>query len=348
MKNKVSMQDIADSLGVSKVTVSKVLRGKSDVSESVEKKVKDEAFRLGYCYDGKSRKHASKIMVLTAEHFFGGSDCFYVKLYRYLSAELETQHIDAILTILDRQSENENVIPEKLKNCEVDGVIVMGQIRREYLAQLRELRIPMVFLDFYYDDFDVTSINTDNFFSAYEMTNRLIRCGHTKIGFVGTLDYTSSIQDRFLGYCKALIEHHIPFHREWVFDDRESDGRYLEISLPNIMPTAFVCNCDEVAMLLIDNLKQKGYRVPLDISVAGFDDSIHAVKSEPQITTVHVNLNEMAHFAVKAVLRDAVGNSRQKNRILSRGKIISRESVLDLRNGRTADAVQEEEKNRSR
>ena len=337
MKNRVSMQDIADSLGVSKVTVSKVLRGKSDVSESVGKKVMDAAVRLGYRYDGKSAKRpVSKIMVLTAEHFFGGSDCFYVKLYRSLSGELETLQIDAILTILDQRSENDGVIPQKLKNREVEGIIVMGQISRGYLEKLRELQIPMVFLDFYYDDFDVTSINTDNFFSAYELTNRLIRCGHTKICFVGNFNYTSSIQDRFLGYCKALIEHHIPFHREWVLNDRESDGRYIEVRLPETMPAAFVCNCDEVAMLLIRNLKQKGFRVPLDVSIAGFDDSVHAVKSEPQITTVHVNLDEMAHLAVKAVMRD-MGSNKHRNRVLSRGKIILRESVLDLRNISTAD-----------
>ncbi|MCI1982408.1 MAG: LacI family DNA-binding transcriptional regulator [Oscillospiraceae bacterium] len=330
MKNKVSMQDIADSLGVSKVTVSKVLRGKSDVSKNVREKVLDTAERLGYQYGGKSRRPVSKITILTAEHFFGGSDCFYVKLYRYLSEELEKLHIDAILTILDRQSEQNGAVPEKLKNREADGIIVMGQMPREYLEKLQELQIPMVFLDFYYDGFNVTSVNTDNFFSAYELTDRLILFGHTKIGFVGNLNYTSSIQDRFLGTCKALIEHHLPLRREWVLNDRQSDGRYLDIRLPGTMPTAFVCNCDEVAGLLIRSLEQKGFRVPLDVSVAGFDDSVHAVKSDPQITTVHVNLAEMARLTVKALLRD-MGPGRQKNRILSRGKIISRESVLDLR-----------------
>lgn len=329
MKNKVSMQDIADSVGVSKVTVSKVLRGKSDVSETVSNQVMDAVERLGYCYDKKNenkKSRISKINVLTAEHFFGGNDCFYVKLYRYLSEELEKLNIDTMLSILDSRSEADITIPEKLRNREMDGVIVMGQVSRDYLRTLAAFSIPMVFLDFYYDDFDVTSINTDNFFGTYELTNRLIQYGHRRIGFVGNLDYTSSIQDRFLGYCKSLIEHRFPFRRDWILDDREPDGGYLDIRLPQDMPTAFVCNCDEVAMLLINQLTGKGWQVPKDVSVAGFDDSVHSIKSVPKITTVHVNLYEMAHLAVNAVIRD-IGNNKHKSRILSKTKIIFRESV---------------------
>ena len=92
------------------------------------------------------------------------------------------------------------------------------------------------------------------------------------------------------------------------------------------MPTAFACNCDEVAMLLIRNLTEKGYRVPDDIAVSGFDDSIHSLRSVPSITTVHVNLDEMACLAVKAILRE-IGSDKNRNRILVRGRIIFRDST---------------------
>lgn len=336
MRNKVSMQDIADSVGVSKVTVSKVLRGKSDVSEAMARKILKEAGRMGYSYNKRGGgSGASKIAVLTAEHFFGSRDCFYVKMYKYLSEELGKMNIDAVLSIIDWQSEGSRTIPEKLKNREADGVIVMGQFSRSYIGDLVALGMPLVFLDFYYDGFDVTSINTDNLFNMYELTNRLIHSGHTKIGFVGSPNYTSSIQDRFLGYCKALMEHHIPFNRSWVLEDRESSGVYLDVKLPEEMPTAFVCNCDEVAMLFIRNLQKHGYRVPEDVSVTGFDDSGHSQMSDPQITTIHVNLSEMARLAAKAIVRDIrdFGGNRQKNRILLKGGIVIRESAGELQNG---------------
>lgn len=336
MKNKVSMQDIADSIGVSKVTVSKVLRGQSDVSEATSQKILKTAMDLDYVYKGnqKGKTDISKVTVLTPEHFFGGNDSFYVKLYKYLSEELNKLNIDVMLTILDWQSEKEIMIPDKLKNKLVDGVIVMGQFSREFLKSLTALKLPLIFLDFYYDDFDIPSINTDNFFGAYELTNALIKYGHKKIGFVGNYDFTSSIQDRFLGYYKSLIEHHLPLSQNWILDDRTEDGRYIDLRLPDELPTAFVCNCDEVAFTLINKLKSNGFRVPEDISVTGFDDFIYSDVPDSTITTVHVNLEEMAHAAVKAIVKKANNSTVNNSRILIRGKIIFRQSVARPNDGR--------------
>lgn len=323
MKNRVSMQDIADSIGVSKVTVSKVLRGKSDVSEAMSRKIAAAAERLGYVYGGAKKENPLRVSVLSAEHFLGGNECFYVRLYRHLSEEFEKLNVDPILSVIDFKSEAELLVPEKLKNRETDGVVLLGQLSKAYVERVMSLGIPAVFLDFYYDGFDVTSINTDNFFSEYELVNRLIRLGHTRIAFVGTLGATSSIQDRFLGYYKALIEHEIPLNPKWIFDDREPDGRYLDIAFPAEMPTAFACNCDEVALRLIRRLTEKGWRVPEDISVIGFDDSL---RSSPKITTVRVDLEGMAHAAAKAMLRE-IGGNRRRNRVLIKGEILPRESA---------------------
>ena len=327
MKNRVSMQDIADSIGVSKVTVSKVLRGKSDVSEAMSRKIAAAAERLGYVYGGK-KENQLRIAVLSAEHFLGGNECFYVRLYRHLSEEFEKLNIDPILSVIDFKSETELLVPEKLKSRETDGIVLLGQFSKAYVERVMSLGIPVVFLDFYYDGFDATSINTDNFFSEYEMVNRLIHMGHTKIAFVGTLSATSSIQDRFLGYYKALIEHRIPLSQKWIFSDREPDGRYLDIDFPEEMPTAFACNCDEVALRMIRRLTEKGWRVPEDISVTGFDDSL---RSGPGITTVRVDLEGMAHAAAKAMMRE-IGGNRQKNRVLIKGEIILRESAAKVKN----------------
>lgn len=329
MSSRVSMQDIADSIGVSKVTVSKALRGQSDVSEEMRDRIVKTAENLGYVYKNNLKSgNISKIIVLTSERFFGVGDSFYIKLYQHLSEELGKQEIDAILSILDSESEKNGRVPDKIRYRQADGLIVMGQLSREFLNSLKTLKIPMAFLDFYYDDFDVTSINTDNFFSTYELTEMLIKCGFSKIGFVGNIGSTSSIEDRFLGYYKALIEHRIPLEQKWMINDRDEDGRYIDLSLPEELPKAFVCNCDEVALTLINALKAHGIRVPEDVSVVGFDDSVHAVKAAPAITTVHVSLREMAHAASKAIVKRINGSSGMNNRILIKGKIVLRDSVM--------------------
>src|SRR5699024_10336515 len=140
-----------------------------------------------------------------------------------------------------------------------------------------------------------------NFYGAYEITNNLIQQGHKDIAYVGNLYSTSSIQDRFLGYYKSLLEHQIDLKQDYVISDRDERGVFIDMELPEKMPTAFVCNCDQVARLLIERLQEDGYHVPKDCSVVGFDNDIYATLTAPQLTTVEVDIEEMAKNSVKFI-----------------------------------------------
>src|SRR5690606_24701877 len=143
---------------------------------------------------------------------------------------------------------------------------------------------------------------TDNFYGVYEMTNYLINRGHREIGFIGNVHTTSSIQDRFLGYYKSLLEHRIPLREDWIVNDRDDRGKFIDFELPEQLPSAFVCNCDRVAFNLIQALNDRGYRVPEDCSVVGFDNDIFAMIANPQLTTVAVDMPEMARVAVDCMI----------------------------------------------
>ena len=90
------------------------------------------------------------------------------------------------------------------------------------------------------------------------MTNYLLKKGHRNIGFVGSIYATSSIMDRYHGYCKALMEKGIQIRKEWILEDRNVEtGDIIVGELPDMMPTAFACNCDLVANEL-DVYKRQG------------------------------------------------------------------------------------------
>src|SRR5699024_10090225 len=110
----------------------------------------------------------------------------------------------------------------------IDGFIVLGQTKKEYLQTIKNTDIPIVFLDFYDEYDDVDSVITDNFFGAYELTNYLIRKGHENIGFIGNLYSTSSIQDRFLGYYKSLLEHKLNVDQEKIVNRSEEHTSELQ------------------------------------------------------------------------------------------------------------------------
>lgn len=331
MTKRVTMQDVADILGVSKVTVSKALRDNKDISDSMRAKVKETAAQIGYIYNAPGNiskgNMTYSIGVVTSERYFGIDDLFYIELYKLLSGYIEKIHYTVMFNIIDAESENNFSFPNMISERKVDGIIVLGQFSKEYLSRLLEFKIPTVFLDFYYDRFVVDSVNTDNFFAAYEITNMLIERGHRKIAYVGNLNVSSSIQDRYLGYYKSILEYRLPVRSDWLISDRTDDSKWIDIVLPDEMPTAFVCSCDKTARKLINTLQEKGYEVPGDCSVVGFNDSCHAVNCEPHITTVRINIEEMAEMAVKIITKKINDESVTYGRVLIRGNTIMRDSV---------------------
>lgn len=96
--------------------------------------------------------------------------------------------------------------------------------------------LPKLFLDFYDEHAAIDSIVTDNFYGAYEITNYLIQCGHRDIAYVGNIYSTSSIQDRYLGYYKSLLEHGMVFEDRLLLNDRDEHGRYIDIVFPEKCP----------------------------------------------------------------------------------------------------------------
>ncbi|MCZ0703096.1 LacI family transcriptional regulator [Natronobacillus azotifigens] len=332
MKNRqVTMKDIAKRMGVSSVTISKALNDKDGVSEELKAEIKRVSIEMGYRINtlAKSMKegYSYNIGILIPERFTGDLQSFYMKFYNQVSKVLENYNYYAILEILDKKDEEELNFPRIYSENKVDGIIVLGQLNNDYIEMFQNIDIPNVFLDFYTDNSQFDSIVTDNFYGVYELTNYLIKLGHTNIGFVGNIHSTSSIQDRYLGYYKSLLEHNIPLKDSYIFKDRDDYGKYLDIELTGDLPTAFVCNCDQVAYNLIRRLNSLGYNVPNDFSVVGFDDDIYASLTTPPLTTVAVDVKEMSSVAVKIIIKKIKDKTAKYGRILIKGNVIYRESV---------------------
>lgn len=337
MKRNITMRDIAEKLGVSNVTVSKALNDKEGVSEELKIKIKKLAEEMGYRYNtlAKAMKEgqAYNIGVIIAERFTGEHKSFYLQFYQHISKLLDEHQYSGILHILTSEDERELNLPRIYHDKKVDGFIILGQISKEYIGILQNIEIPIIFLDFYDDHVEIDSVITDNFYGAYEITNYLVKSGHEKIAFIGNIYATSSIQDRFLGYYKSLLEHRIKLREDYIINDRDDNGKFIDLCIPDNLPTAFVCNCDRIAYNLINKLKSLGYNIPKDFSVVGFDNDIFASISDPKITTVEVNIEEMAKTAVKFIIEKIKDEDKKYGRVLVKGRIIYRDSVEKIEQG---------------
>ena len=338
MKNGVKMSDIAERLGISVVTVSNALSGRNGVSSLLREKICSLASEMGYKPPNTktSRKKSlalkgKNVGIITCKRFEGSRGTFYWELTANISSRLSSLNIYTVYECINQENEKKSAQPNIISDKKADLIAVVGQVNRNYIEMLSKLEIPVVLVDFYDNRYPFDSVNSDSYNGGYMLTDYLIRKGHTKIGFFGNLNATSSINDRFLGYMKCLIENNINYREEWRIDDRNEKGISLDkISFPDDMPTAFVCNCDETAFRVISALRSKGVRVPEDISVVGYDNYTVSSICIPAITTMEVDINKMAESAVELILKKLNNPSLSEERRVISGKLIEKDSVLDI------------------
>lgn len=334
MKEKINMGKIAEMFGVSIVTVSKALNDKDGVSDELREKIKEAAEKLGYRpnHAAKSLKTQKvyNVGILIANRYVDSQEAYYFSVCGEMIKKLIGLGYSGIMEILMKEDEESGKLPHMYREQKVDGMIVLGQLEEPYLKALEKIDLPMIYVDFYVNYSNIDTIITDNFFSSYQLTVSLIEQGHRKIGFVGNIYSTSSIQDRFLGYYKALLEYQIPLNESMIVSDRDGLGKLIDLKLPKEMPTAFVANCDQVAYKLINTLKQHGYQIPEDISVVSFDNSLYSTIAQPMITTIDNNVLEMVDTATKIMIKKINNPSRTYGRVLIKGKLIKRESSRQI------------------
>ena len=333
-KKAVTMSDIAKAMNVSTVTVSKALGDRDGVSAELRERIKQKATEMGYRVHAGT--HGAKdgltynIGIIVAKHFISDASSFYWIVYRYIVELLLKLNYYGMLEVVNDHNGMEE-IPNSVLDHKVDGLIVLGQLSDEYISKLISHQLPTVFLDFYGSREDADAVLSDNFYGAYMLTSHLIENGHRRIGFLGSIGSTSSIQDRYLGYYKALLENRIPLRQDWVIGDRSNESDiFPEFTLPQDMPTAFVCNCDETAYKLVNQLKNAGYSVPEDISVVGYDNHIYSTICNPRLTTIDVNSRVMSTEAVDIILHKIRDVNYRRGRTLVTGKLVRRESVKKL------------------
>lgn len=329
---KVKLKDIADKLNISVVTVSRALNNKDGVSEELKNIIKDTAAKMGYHGNpiAKAMKtgHSSNVGIIIPEYFFHEDNSFYFYYFKCILDTLKENCYNGILYVVSQEEIEHLVFPHFYNNKSVDGVILLGQIPRPYVKHLNSTNMPMVLSDFYENIKGVDAVAGDNFHSAYELTGYLVNMGHKRIGFVGSINATSSIHDRYLGFYKAITEYELEFDPSLIIEDRISNNQVNhEFDLPTNMPSAFVCNCDETAYQFIRYLQSLGKRVPEDISIVCFNNTIYSNISTPKITAWETDIPSMATITAENIIAKINGHYTSGT-IYVKGKLIIKDSVL--------------------
>ncbi len=193
---KVTLDTIANRLGITKVSVSKALNNQPGVSESLRKKILQTSSELGYLPKSASKQasNVSKLGIVVPKRFFLDTDNFYTKIYYHMNQECTQLGISLSIYLLDPEQEQSRALPLSLAQdaSELSGLFIAGEVSDSYVELLAAHAFPVIAIDFYKTDLELDCVIPDNFQSGYAVTKYLIDRGHSQIGFVGNPRYPNS------------------------------------------------------------------------------------------------------------------------------------------------------------
>lgn len=336
IRKNIKLEDIANELGVSVVTVSNALNNRKGVSEHLKKSIEEKAKQMGYESSNKENEELKvrKIGVVIADRYVIEFPSFYMEIYRNIVKVADLKHSLTILEVVDREKETLVKKKTSFTDFDVDGIILVGELEDSYIKWLSSVcNVPFVCVDFYRLDKGFDYFISDNFRGMCMATQCLIDAGHTDIGFVGNPQATTSIMDRYMGYLRALKKNGIKYNENRLYLDRSSEndgGLEVELNI-NDLPTAFACNCDMVAFLTIEKLNKMGLKVPEDISIASFDNYYYKKNDDIRLTTYENDTKALAQVSVNTLMKRIEKNKKPEGVRIIHGKIIEGNSIKDIR-----------------
>lgn len=332
MKRSVSMQDIADSLGISKNSVYLALNDKPGISESLKAQVVNAATEMGYG-SFPAEKTGTCIVVVLPE-YLRGDMFFYADIFWSITEQAKRRGHLSFNIVVTREAEEALEMPAIPHGVAVVGLLVVGILRGDYVKKLHELGYPMISVDIPYRGVPITCVETANFTGGYDATQYLIDMGHRKIGFVGPIYSAQSVYNRWSGFRQAMDENQLPVEKNWcirghrngreLFDTAEALHPYIHTMTS--LPTAWFCAGDRIAVAIVNLMQLRGLRVPEDISVMGFDDLPVSEMILPKLSTMHVHRKRMGRIAVDSLI-DAEKNSDGPMTISLASYLMERDSV---------------------
>lgn len=328
-----TIKDIANKLGISVSTVSKGLNGAPDISEELRQVVLDTAVELGY-KTKKMQKKENKKLVLFIENmdYETDSQFGYEIILGFKQAAFRDNWEVVIQPVTPTFQASEKYDTYMLKNGYSGAFLVGFALHDDWLGQLSNTKIPTVLFDNYIKHNPmVGSVSTDNFEGIEECVRHLVELGHKKIAFLnGSLNSLVSDQRQ-----QAFIDTMESYGLETP-NSMLAYGFYVADTAKYHVPgflsegaTAIMCGNDLIAMGVISECQNRGFKVPEDISVIGFDDLPISTHLNPPLTTVKQDRTELGKCGYYTLL--SLLNKVSISRTTLRAQFIERQSTATVK-----------------
>lgn len=307
---KMTIKDIADIAGVSKSTVSRVLDGNPRISEETRKRVFEIINKYGYNPNAAARNlarqktHAVGIVMPHGESEFYCTS-FFQELLKGICSTVTEYNYDVLLTT-GNPSESE-AISRLISTSKVDGIILLrSNVDDENIKMLLEEKFPFVLIGTCLEKNEIYSVDNDNIKAAYDLTGHMLEAGKKRIAFIGGNENAVFTVMRLEGYKKCLMDNSININTAYIkvgqFMEECGYNSMKELMTSAVPPDAVIVMDDTICMGAMRYLEEIKARIPEDIAVACFNDSVYTRYSRPSITAVTVDSNKLGMSAAETLL----------------------------------------------
>lgn len=355
MADRVTIQDIADVLGVSRNTVSKAINNTGVLADATRERVLKKAIEMGYKQfsyvnisnfempDSSLASTEKREIVLFTSNFIGNSHFASTMLDKF-QRELSMLGYSFTMHRLQEHEIEHLHLPASYIENRTAGIICIEMFNRNYCSMLCSLNTPVLFVDSpvysLEEPLKADHLYMDNQSNIHRFVREMVHRNKKRIGFIGDITHCHSFFERFMGYRNAMYLSGLSCPEDYCITGNKATAKspsyeaYREYLLEKIqqiekLPDVFICANDFIAMDTMMVFKKLGISVPEDVYLCGFDDSPESKVISPSLTTVHIHSQIMGFSAVHLLLSRIKEPSLNFRTIHTETSLIYRESTDD-------------------
>lgn len=335
------MRELADSLGLSITTVSRVLNGKAE-SYRISPRTKERVLRFAKEQNFIPNKIARGLKMDKTETLGlvipDIANPFFADIAKSIELEARLKGFSIILCDSREELTVEKELIDLLQGHKVEGIIIAPVgTNFDHLVRVYESGLPLVIVDRYSPEINLPYITSDNYQGAFDAVNYLISMGHRKIACIQGIRNSQPNKERVFGYIDALKQNMMPVDESFITgEDFSTENGYKQtrilFSVDN-PPTAIFALSNLISLGVMQALGEMGLRIPDDVSLISYDEQPYSAYLGTPLTTIEQKKSELGQLAV-SVITKYIENKEYRNKPVNmklKTNLIIRRSVINLK-----------------
>lgn len=318
---RVTIQDIADALGISRNTVSKALNNANGIADDTREKILKKAIEMEYkpfaylsalsegvpasAVPKADSRNFREISLFTTKIFHMTNHFAALMLERFRQ-ELTQFNYFLNIHIVDSENLARRTLPATFSQERCSGILCIEMFDLEYDKMLCQLGLPTLFVDtpnkITGNSLPSDQLYMENTVGITRLVNEMLRKGKRRIGFLGDYEHCQSFYERYTAYRFAMLMAGADVDERFIIRANTLEKLEEPLSALPELPDMFICSNDFVAVDAVQILRKLGKSIPEDVMLSGFDDAPESRIITPALTTVHIHTDIMAFTAVHLLM----------------------------------------------